>query len=483
MIKRMIVWVAAAVAMTASVCAQPAMTKGLEGKNLSAEELTAARYIGTLDNMDAWIMEGRKHVKQVVLTDLNLETVSTAPIEGSNNLEVLAASVSGRRTGVLLADRGSKRTVVLRCEVDADSRAMVESYDTVVVLDYGRKDVCMLWGATSPSGQYNALVCVVQVNETKQYSTYTALFNGRMRKEWDKQYALGSLSDVLVTDGGRIVTMGEERDAVESHFIFNVLDSTHAVTYDAAVKCDPVVDFHLTNVVGRYAVAVGTYRPEGGKKMEKMTAGVMGLSFDLDSAVLTGITMRPFQNEDMNIFLNAKTKKIQKSQMCDHIVMLGRVATPYGAAVALSREMVIEKTANNGTVTREGYGVGINLAAVDTTGRVCWVRNLRRNDIMDDDNMVTLGVTVADGKVCVAKVEGAKYPAIYDISNDAKKFKAGDKGNLVVYSVDANGNTEKLLLEKKSKHTVFMAKTRPDDTLLIYGSRGKKTRLVELRYQ
>lgn len=483
MIKRMIVWVAAALTMTASVCAQPALTKGMEGKRLSAEELTAARYVGTLDNMDAWIMEGRKHVKQVVLTDLNLEPVSVAPIAGSNDLEVLAASVDGRRTGVLLADRGNKRTVVLRCEVDADSRAMVESYDTVTALQYGRKDVCMVWGATSPSGNYNALVCVTQLNETKQYSTYIALFDGRMHKLWSKEYALGSLSDVLVTDDGRIVTMGEERDAMESHFIFNVLDSVRATTYDAVVKCDPVVDFHLTNVVDRYAVAVGTYRPEGGKKMEKMTAGVMTLSFDLDSAVLAGVMMRPFQNEDMNIFLNAKTKKIQKNQMCDHIVMLGRVATSYGAAVALSREMVIEKTSNSGSVSREGYGVGISLVAVDTTGHVRWVRNLRRNDIMDDDNMVTLGVAMLDGKVCVAKKEGAKYPAIYDISNDAKKFKAGDKGNLVVYTVDADGTTEKLLLEKKSKHTVFRTLTRPDDTLLIFGSNGKKTRLLELRYQ
>ena len=127
--------------------------------------------------------------------------------------------------------------------------------------------------------------------------------------------------------------------------------------------------------------------------------------------------------------------------------------------------------------------MGISLVAVDTTGHVRWVRNLRRNDIMDDDNMVTLGVAMLDGKVCVAKKEGAKYPAIYDISSDAKKFKAGDKGNLVVYTVDADGTTEKLLLEKKSKHTVFRTLTRPDDTLLIVGSNGKKTRLLELRYQ
>ncbi|MBR4738500.1 MAG: hypothetical protein IK058_00690 [Bacteroidales bacterium] len=469
-------------ATAATLAAQPAMTRGMESKRLSGEDLVAIRYVGMQDRLDSWIMEGRKHVKQVVLTDINLETVSVSPIAGSGDMEVLAASVDGDRTGVLLAQRGNRRTVVLRCEVDAESHAMVDGFDTVVVFEYGRKDVCMVWGATSPSGNYNALVCVAQMNDSKQYSTYTALFDGSMRRLWDKEYALGSLYDLQVTDSGRVVTMGEEREGDESHFIFNVLDSIHAVTYDATVNCDPVVDFHMVNVVGRHAVAVGTYRPAGGKKAEKLTAGVMTLAFNLDSAVLTGVTMRPFQNEDMNIFLNKKTKKIQKDQVCDHIVMHGCVATSYGAVLALGRDLVVEKSNGNGNKSRERHGVGVSLVSVDTTGRVRWVRNIRRNDMSKDDELPTIGLSAAGDRVCLAKNEGAKYPAIYDISDEAKEYKIGDKGNLVVYSIDADGTTEKLLLEKKSKQTVVRGLTRPDDTVLIFSVRGNKSRLTELRF-
>lgn len=474
--------IVAALLTAVTLSAQPTLTKGMEGKRLSVEDLQEARYIGTQNKLDAWIMEGKRHIKQVVLTDLNLEPVSIAPIAGSGDLDVLAASVTPDRTGVLLANRESKkRTIVLRCEVDAESKAIVEPFDTVVAFEYGRKDDCWVWGATSPSGLYNALVCVLQFNETKQYKTYVALFDSRMQPLWHKEYPLGSITDVMVTDAGRIVTFGEEREEEESHLVFNMLDTLNAETLDVSVKCDPVKDLHLRNVVGSNAILMGTYHPMG-KKREHITAGVIGISFNLDSASLVGLQMRPFQNEDMNIFLNKKTKKLQKETTCDHIVILGCVPTPYGAAMALGHDMAIEKNSNSGSVSRSGYGIGVHVAAVDTTGRICWVRNFRRNDVTKNSDLPTLGFACAGDKVCVVKAESAKMPAIYEISNEAKEFTLGDKGNVVVYSVSPDGTTEKLLLEPKSKHVVFQARTRLDDTLLIFSERGSKTRLFELRW-
>lgn len=466
----------------ATLSAQPAITRGMESKRFTAQELMEARYVGIQNKLNAWITEGKKHVKQVVLVDVNLEPVSIAPVAGSGDLEVLAASVTPNRTGLLLVNReGKKRTVVLRCEVDAESLAMVEPYDTVVAYDYGKKDVCMVWGATSPSGQYNALVSVLQLNETQQYKTYIALFDARMQKIWDKEYPLGSMGDMMVTDDGRIVTFGEERAEGESHFVFNVLDSTRSTTGQASVKCEPMKNFRLTNVVGNHLLAMGTYHPDG-KKADRLTSGVVAMSFNLDSATIEGFQIRPFQNEDMNIFLNKKTKKIQKETVTERIVELGRMATPYGAVLALGRDMAVEKSSNSGAVSREGYGMGIHLVAFDTTGRVRWVRNIRRNDKTDDGTLPTLGIASVSDKVCIVKTEHAKMPAIYEISDEAKQYALGDKGNLVIYTIDPDGNTEKLLLEKKCRQAIFRAIGCNDGTLLFFGGNGKKLRQCELRW-
>jgi hypothetical protein len=79
-------------------------------------------------------------------------------------MEVLAAGVKNGRAGVMLTDgTDSRRTVVYSCAVDVQSQSLVGGgYDTLVTFDYGKKDNCMVWGASSPSGAYIALAMVVQ---------------------------------------------------------------------------------------------------------------------------------------------------------------------------------------------------------------------------------------------------------------------------------------------------------------------------------
>lgn len=476
--KKILMTVVAVLAAMPAVC-QPALTKGMENKRLAPDELSKARYVGTVEQGEVWMMEGRKHVKQVVITDLDLNPVLTLPLPGtaSEQVEVLTAGCDVDCVGVLTAQHSNKRTVVMSYRVAGGA----VTSDTVNVLDYGRKDECLVWGASSPSGTYHALVAVVKLNDTKQFYTYTALFDGEMNRLWQRSPDMGSLYELVVTDAGRIVTFGHEREGVESHFVYNVFDNTSAVTYDAAVKCDPVEEMHLAAVVGSHAVAVGTYHPSDGRNADKLTAGVLTLSFNLDSAAIDGVTMRPFQNEDMNIFLNEKTKKIQKGQECDHLTVMGVAATPWGAAMALGRNMVVEKS-SGGSVSREGIGVGVSVVSVDTTGSVNWVRNIRRNDVNDEGVVPTVGFAACGDRVCLVKTEHAKMPLGYEISESAKHFTQGDGGNVFIYTIDDNGMTEKLMLERKSKLTVTRAMGRGDQSLLMVGAVGKKSRLSVLKF-
>ena len=481
-----ILMVLVAVFAMGSAVGQPALTKGLESKRLSVEDLLHGRYVGTLDNMDAWIFEGKKHVKQLVLTDVNLETVTVIPLPKSGNMEVLAAGVKNGRAGVMLTDGSdSRRTVVYSCAVDVQSQSLVGGgYDTLVTFDYGKKDNCLVWGASSPSGAYIALAMVVQMNEKQQYRTYVALFDGEMHRVWDREYALETMHDMLVSDEGRVVTLGMEPDGEETRFVFNILDLGRANTYGVTLKCDPVIEMHLAGLVGSTAVALGTYRPLEMRKAERYVNGVVGMAFDVDRAELKGFTMRPFQNEDMNIFLNKKTKKIQKDQFTDYARVLGVTATPYGGAIALGRVMEVEKTSASGAVSRESYAVGLHVVAVDTTGHVRWTRNMRRNDIDKEGGVLDrVAMTVVGDKVCLVRSEHKKSPTIYDIANDVKEYKVGDKCNVNLYTIGADGSTQKLMLEAKAKQHVVRALTRADGTLLYYSGRGNKTRMAELRFR
>ena len=482
--KKILLAVATLVCLT-SAMGQPALKKGLEGKRLSPDDLHTGIYVGTLSNMDAWIFEGKKKVKQMVLTDVNLELVSAITLPKSGSMEVLAAGVKGDRAGVLLADGSdNKRTVVYGCEIETDDEGMAGGrYDTLLTLDYTKKDRCMVWGAASPSGAYMALAAVVEMVEKKQYRTYVAVFDGAAQMLWEREYPLESMQDMKVTDEGRLVTLGMEANGDETRYVYNVFDVGRANTYGVTVKCDPVEDLRLVNVVGSTAVAVGVFHPVDVKKADRFVNGVVGIAFDVDNAELKGFTMRPFQNEDMNIFLNKKTKKIQKEQFVDHCKVLGTTATPWGAAVLLGRVLTTEKTSSSGAVSREGYGVGLHVAAVDTAGKVRWTRNVRRNDKDEEDgNMEQVALTTADGKVCLVRSEPVKSPLIYDIANEAKEYETGDKCHVMLYTMADDGSTEKIVLEPKVKQHVVRALTRADGTLMYFTKRGDKTRMAELRF-
>ncbi len=58
----------------------------------------------------------------------------------------------------------------------------------------------------------------------------------------------------------------------------------------------------------------------------------------------------------------------------------------------------------------------------------------------------------------------------------------GDKGNIVIYMMDEDGTTNKLLLEVKSKQTVMRALPSADGSLLYYTLRGSKCRAAELKF-
>ena len=61
------------------------------------------------------------------------------------------------------------------------------------------------------------------------------------------------------------------------------------------------------------------------------------MSFNIDSAVLSNFLLRPFMNEDVNIFYNKATKRVQREQRADHVRTLACVPTSYGAMMVAGR--------------------------------------------------------------------------------------------------------------------------------------------------
>ena len=483
--KKRILMVCAVTALTMmTAVAQPVLGKGAENRKVDAETLLAARQAGVHEGHDVWVVEGKKHVKQVVVMGMDLEALVTATVPHSGDWEPLATALDDGRLSLMLADRSSsKRTTILGCTVDLGTGA-VSDVDTLYAASYGRKDDCMVWASVSPDKSKMALASIVTYNDEKRYETFIAVYDHELGRIWAREYPLVTMYEMFLTDEARVVTLGLEEEGEETRLVFNTLGKTKSESLAATVKCDPIKELHLVNVVGSRAVAMGLYHPIEGRHADRYTQGVIGLAFDVDKAELSGLTMRPFQNEDMNLFLNRHTKKLQRDQMCDHIELLGTAATPFGGVLAAGRVVRVETTNSAGSVQIENHDFGIHVVAVDTTGAVTWVRNVRRNDVAKKHTELLQVSLVQDGDyTCVVKSEHPKEPAIYDIAKEGRSYEAGDKGNLVVYSIAENGDVEKVLVERKSGQAHVRTMMRPDGTLVLLTSNGSKSRLAELKFR
>lgn len=466
------------------------LTKGEEGKNLDLESVLNGWYLGRQGDNDCWLTRSEDGPKEfadrenwhVVSLNRNLAAQGYVELLKTKDYHVLGVFMDGQMARMMLVDSNEKRMVVVVANVDLDSLTLTgNKLDTLARFDLAKDDRCYVWSAVSPGGEYVGILSLQQFTSKKQYVAEASMYDSELNELWSKEFPVGSVSCMTVSDAGEMVTMGNEHVGNEEHFTVNVITENTGNSYGAKLNCDRVQDLQIVNTMGRRVIFAGLFSSLGSKAESRMTGGTVTMAFDLDSATVASFTLRPFQNEDVNLLLNLKTKKVQKSSDVAMVMPLASVAMPYGAVLAVGRRYVLRHTDANGTYTRSYVGQGIHLVSVDRDGNVRWVRNLRRNDMeKHNSEMLYLSLFAQGDTVCLVKSEHPKYPVEYDIAKEAKELEMGEKNNLVLYRVAENGDVSKTVLEKKTKHSLLSSAKREDGSMLLMTCNGKKTRMVQM---
>lgn len=486
-VKNILLVAVAVLTCTVSVSAQVYNVRVGEGcRDLNPLLLSKGLYLGMYDGLFCFVGDGEDDRQAVVLLDSNLVAQRSLLLpESSRWCDILTGVMADGRVSLMLVDSASEgQTLLYTSVVDLATMRPVDDLPVMVMTDsitYGMEDHCYVWGSVSKSGEYVGCVIVVEYTSRHQYSARVTMYNNGMETIWSRDYAVGSMEHLAVTDDGRIVSIGYENEEGETHFIFNVIGERLGDTYDAVVPGYPVRQLELAGIVGGKIMGVGLIMPVwNGSNYEELSGGVVGLAFDYDSASLTGISMRPFGNEDLNILNNEKTKKVQRWQEVDLASVSGVTTTPFGAVVAIGRNWRADIVQDNGISTRTHTRMGLNLVAVDTLGNIRWVRNLRRYDIQrDDDWMLSTGLFAVGDTVAVVKVEHPRTPVVYDISRNVKPLILGSKVNTALYTIAGNGDVSKVLLEQRKNYGLLRSVLRSDGSILLFTYNGKEARLEE----
>lgn len=483
-----ILLVIVALTLPTAVCGQSVykLSHGEASRDMEIAMLHKGLYLGQYEGMHCWAGQGEKGVKQVALVDdnLNVKEAVTLP-EASRYCEFMSATLRDGEAHLVMVDSCAEgRTVVYAVAVNLaalDSGDNALSIKTIDSLTYGPKDRCYVWTAVSPNGMLVGKVVVVQYIEKQQYSALAQIYDWKLERLWEKEYAVGTMEHLYVTDLGELVSLGYENYVGETQFIYNIISEHKANTYAATVECYPVRQLEMAGMLGRKVMGVGLFAPADRSEKENLCGGTMGLAFDIDSASLSGLTMRPFQNEDINILLNKKTKTVQTEQILDLVSVAGVTLTDYGAALAVGRNWRANIVEDNGVPFHTHNRLGLHIASFDTNGNVRWARNIRRNDIeRDGDEMLTVGLMSKGDTVTVVKAEYPRTPVTYDVSQKVKPLIAGKKSNMALYTIAPNGDVAKWMLVLKKKQGLIRSIMRPDGSILLVTGDGKNMRLTKV---
>ena len=470
--KRLII-IALLLLTAATPDAQFVIDKGVESRQIDDDRMVDATYIGELDGQTLWVSQARNGW-QIIGANHAMEPTRTQGLK-TNADEMLAATHSGDTVMLVLADHSHKHhsnLLVARCTAAGEW-----TVDTLQTLAHGKKDRCLLWGAVSPSGNRVAVCSIVEFTEKMQYSAFVTVLTANGFVDYRHEYPLGTMDQIRVTDDGRIATLGTEQEGTTLHIIVNYADRDHAETNEVLVSCEPPRELKIANILGNHLIALGTVSGSGFRGAEEYCGGTIAFSYDLVGARMAGFTIRPFQNEDINILYNKPTKKMQRDLLCEHATPLAYTALPYGAAIVLGRNFEKISLADNGTEEHSFSRVGLHIVAVDTAANIVWSRNLRRNDWQKGNpDLLRVGVAAMGETLCIVKSESRKMPATYEIGKDAKQLKMGDKNNIVLYSIAPDGEVHKDILEAKSKHSLLHL-TPQCDIVTVRGSRLRHIKL------
>lgn len=499
---RNIVLVLALVLTQAFVAAQEVynLKVGERNRDVNVRLLKEGLYLGQYDGLHCWAGVGEKDVKQVVLMDDNLVPQRSLVLpESSRYCDVLVGTMKDGRVALLLVDSADEgHTMLYRSVVDLATMMPAEGTQPMELTDslpYGKGDHCYVWGAVSKNGEYVGRIVVVEYVALRQYSARATLYNANLETLWYKDYALASLEHLTVSDEGLLVTMGCENyytddgtrknEKLETHVVFNIIGEHRAESYEVSLDGYPVRQLEMAGLVGHKLMGVGTIEASWSKsRHDNLTGGIVGLAFDVDSVSLTGITMRPFLNEDLNILFNEKTKKVQRFQEVDLASVSAVATTGYGAVLAVGRNWRADIVENNGEITRTHNRMGLNITAVDTNGNIRWIRNVRRYDIeKDDELMLTIGLMSNGDTVELLKKENTRTPVIYDVSRNVKPLIMGSKANTALYRISPEGNVSKVLIEQRKPYGLLRCIQRPEGGMLLVDYDGRSAVMKEIGRQ
>lgn len=408
-------------------------------------------------------------IKSVMVREVNLNYKESKCLKIANtkHFDVLHAQREGSKMHLLVYSNVDDLFVLRQITVDLKSFSVKED-KTLFDVTIDKHVFFYHWDAESPSGNYYAFVFALVNEKVGTASVKAYLFNkSSMERQWEKILDVPAITNVFVTDDGRIVTGGfsngddkddgavlafsivSEDDVVDARF-----SSTSKVGELALLNCygDKVLATFLETERG-VGLVTGVTVTKG-----NVYTGCVSFLVDVANGKVMGSDHRAFSKEEARVFYAASLMSEITSADVNFLSCRASATTTYGGVAVYGRTWKEHVTQSNGMTFDKYQFKGMMLFGVDSTGHFTWVRPLMHDNAVGSTISASRTETdlVAEGDmVYLITNESDKDLPDYDPEKPAKKAVTKPHGAVVAYSFTADGKVSKQMLEPKGTNIIM----------------------------
>ena len=463
------------------------MTVGNENKKVNVAEVDAMKVVGkeggltiVATNQYASVLGAFAKKSCVVMAlDDDMNIVRMAELPETKDCYVQAATMNDGKVYVLTSNTSRKGTVFERFEVDVATMQTVGAATKIFEYSKERKDANYYWVAQSEDGSLTGLVNITTNRRSDKFEATEMLLDEEMKIEWSRDYPIYSLTNLMVTEEGQLVTIGVggNKDEKENRVYVSVIDETNAMDMRGTTKT-VVEGVRLASFKNGKALAIGYgINPE-----DKREIRYMGIMADTKTQEIK-VNVRSLTEEERCVFGNLNLGKSPKKLNSDFFLLDHCQATEYGAVGTLQQRWSVERCDNKGNCSITSYGMGIVVFAIDNDGEFVWHHAIRSNLIQGGYPMLVKNALCVDGgDVYFMQTENPKWPATYDISKSVSKQKTnGGSKAIGIYHIGANGAIEKSVKTLDQKAVLSRTMYKIDDTYIGFTAQARGARMVKIK--
>lgn len=487
--KKVLLTLAFAVLSTLAIGQPLTINYGNEWKKNNVREVNDMTFVGEYNNYtiattsrySVLMNYYAKKECMLLALDKDMNIAKSLVIPESKDDEIIAASINNGKAYLLTYHTEKKKESFNRWVVDLESMAVEGTATEIFNYSKERKDNTYQWVAQTEDNSVTGLVFITTNKKSDKFESKQFLFDEEMKLEWQREYPLYSVSQILVTEDGEIVTLGRsvEKEKNASKIYATVINDDNAQDVSATANL-MVTDTRLISYSKGKILMMGM----GVNVSNSKDTRYFGATIDIASGEMNA-SYRSLSQLDLNVFNGDNKGRKSDPIAYDAFVMQHCKATQFGAVGTLQVRWAVETCNSQGACNVKYYQQGVLLFAINDEGEFLWHYPIRSDYAENGLSMLIGNSLIAKGDdIYFLQTEHAKWPATYDLTKSMKTLKIHKGSKMIgIYHVAPDGSMTKTK-EQLTKKTVLVGKAKNfNNSYIGFLSKGKGVTPIELKIE